>query len=86
MQIGDGSNSEPPSKRARTANADDDAPGRQKNYIEVNGKSCTHEVAWPPGKPARFGATLSLCSYFAPICSYFAPEMEWLCAKHRGIM
>ncbi|EFN51100.1 hypothetical protein CHLNCDRAFT_141429 [Chlorella variabilis] len=41
---------EPPPKRARLA-SDRVAPMPSgANLIEVDGKSCTHEVAWPPGE------------------------------------
>ena len=38
-----------PRKTARAANASPDVPASQVNLIEADGKSCTHEVAWPPG-------------------------------------
>lgn len=42
---------EPAAKRARL---DDDRVAPMPsgvNIIEVDGKTCTHEVAWPPGAP-----------------------------------
>lgn len=44
--------SEPPSKRIRTELQSQAKPSPLallKNTIEINGKSCTHEVVWPPG-------------------------------------
>ena len=45
-------NSEPEAKRARIEpeNQEKETVLQKKNLIEIDGKSCTHEVAWPPGK------------------------------------
>ena len=49
---GDGAHSPPPAKRARVGEQQRvvPAPAARTNLIEVDGKSCTHEVAWPPGE------------------------------------
>jgi ATP-dependent RNA helicase DOB1 len=39
----------PPTKLARLGDDVVAAMPSGTNYIEVNGKSCTHEVLWPPG-------------------------------------
>ena len=36
-------------KAARVESAAPEVPASQVNLIEAEGKSCTHEVAWPPG-------------------------------------
>lgn len=39
--------------RSKHAKLEDDrtaAPSAGANLIQVNGKTCTHEVAWPPGE------------------------------------
>jgi hypothetical protein len=41
--------SEPPAKRARLESERAAPMPSGANLIEVDGKSCTHEVAWPPG-------------------------------------
>jgi hypothetical protein len=41
---------EPPSKRLRSSSEHAGHLIALKNVIEVDGKSCSHEVAWPPGK------------------------------------
>lgn len=41
------------SHRQKHAKLEDDrvaAPSAGANLIQVNGKTCTHEVAWPPGE------------------------------------
>ena len=41
------------SHHTKHAKLEDDrvaAPSAGANLIQVNGKTCTHEVAWPPGK------------------------------------
>lgn len=54
------------SHRSKHAKLEDDrtaAPSAGANLIQVNGKTCTHEVAWPPGEqgshlpPERYAAT-----------------------------
>jgi hypothetical protein len=44
---------EPPSIAAKQARLEDDEVAKATtgvNVIEIDGKSCTHEVAWPPGQ------------------------------------
>ncbi len=41
---------EPPSKVARLEDDRVAAPSTGVNLVEMDGKSCTHEVAWPPGQ------------------------------------
>ena len=53
---------QPPAKRAKlegngaVTGSGPAAPQGHVNLIEVDGKSCTHEVAWPPGERGRMGS------------------------------
>lgn len=53
---------QPPAKRAKldgtvaASDIDVAAPQGHVNLIEVDGKSCTHEVAWPPGERGNRGS------------------------------
>lgn len=51
MRAAGSAGAEPPGKRVKLEN-EQEAPTTSGgvNLIEVDGKSCTHEVAWPPGE------------------------------------
>lgn len=48
----------PPAKRAKLGSERAVPMPSGANLIEVDGKSCTHEVAWPPGGPENRQASL----------------------------
>ena len=45
---------ERPSKHAKLEDDRVAAPAVGANLIQVNGKTCTHEVAWPPGEHGSY--------------------------------
>jgi hypothetical protein len=52
----------PAPKRIKLANRSDTSLGV--NVIEIDGKSCNHEVAWPPGMFHTFQMCLKLVAAF----------------------
>lgn len=75
---------EPPPKRARLA-SDRVAPMPSgANLIEVDGKSCTHEVAWPPGaRPLGGRIVCSECQRDADISRHAARQCAGCACRRR---
>lgn len=92
---------DPDARALKHAKLEDDTTARPTagaNLIEVNGKTCTHEVAWPPGQegihlPPAQSAAAPAKEYAFPldpfqqtaINSLEAGNLSALCATFPGV-
>jgi hypothetical protein len=63
------SEDQPELKKRRVESGDEGVPQlRKKNIVEIQGKSCLHEVAWPPGASRIVIGMLAWRFIFKSLC------------------